>query len=536
MGQTFRGRIVFFGMMRRMKSILNEVLRRFRGHEWWLVPFFIGAVFFLVQCSMISEYGATWDEPLHRNWGKLFALFWKSGNRELLSMMPGNGQYYSPLFFYLNYVLSEYLFKGHYLHFYEANHVLTLLTASVGVAFTFLLGRSIGGRRAGFFSVLFLVCFPQFIAHAHYNPKDIPLMTSAVVTAYVFLRALKTFSPWQLLLAAFLFGISIAMKVTAVLIAPAILAAFGLAWFLSPRPQKDAARDIGFLFLLGGIALLGLFLAWPSAWGDPLLVWRSIVFFSRPDFWPGKLLFFGVEYRGADLPWLYTPLEYLMGMPVLWMTFLVAGFSLFVRSLLKKQRLVEYSFLLLWILVPILTSLKPGLVRYDGMRQFYFVLPALAVVAAMGLSRFLPWIRHITKWKWTPVVVIVILLGSFTHEIALLHPYEGSYRNEVVRMAIPNDMDKSLQIEYWGATYREGMEWLGVHAELHPVICVPTAGVLVSSYPWREDFTFDCNAKTNYVMFFTRYSELDQKPFENLSPVFEIRRMNSALLKIYKVK
>ena len=106
-----------------------------------------------------------------------------------------------------------------------------------------------------------------------------------------------------------------------------------------------------------------------------------------------------------------------------------------------------------------------------------------------------------------------------------------------MRAAFPKQMDLQFPIEYWGPTYKEGMEWLVQNAVPNPVICVPTAGVLVDWYAWREDFAFDCTKDSNYIMFFTRYSETQQYALQNTaSPAFVISRMGADLLKIYKVK
>jgi hypothetical protein len=105
----------------------------------------------------------------------------------------------------------------------------------------------------------------------------------------------------------------------------------------------------------------------------------------------------------------------------------------------------------------------------------------------------------------------------------------------LLQIAYGKDLDTTFQIEYWGASYKQGIEWLAENAGPNPVICVPTAGILVTWYPWRDDFTFECSDKTDYVMFFTRYSEA--KIYRELkNPVFSIDRMNSTLLLIYKIK
>ncbi len=506
-----------------------------KRHSTIVTAVALGAFFFAVQLFFIHEYGVSWDEPLHRNWGKIFYLFLRTGDRHLLELMPGHGIHYGPVYYFVNYLLSEALLSMQLLSFVAANHLLNLLTASIAVGFVYAFARSVGTKRVAFLSGLFFIFFPPFIAHAHYNPKDIPLMTALLITSFVFLHALRASSRRLLFFAGFLFGCSIALKVSALLMFPAFTCTYFL-WLYSQRTRLNFRREF-FTIVFGFLAVLaGSILAWPSAWGDLLLIPRSILFFTQ-DFWPGKVLFFGREYGGAALPWYYIPFEYLSSMPILMMLSFVAGVVLCLRRLLAREFLpLHFTFLLFWVLFPILFSIKPHLVRYDSMRQFFFCLPAIAILAAFGFDALL---LRIERRGMHPKAIVIgfltILFLSLLRETFVLHPFEGSYRNELVRLAVPTAMDSVFQIEYWGASYQQGMDWLTENAALNPVICVPTAGILVTWYPWREDFSFECSAKSTYVMFFTRYSEAGQYALLPMKPAFTLERMQSPLLKIYKV-
>ena len=517
---------------------------RIRGfctrHVLALVAVALAGVYFLVQLSFINEYGVTWDEPLHRNWGKIFYLFWKSGDRLLLDVMPGHGIHYGPVYYLVNFLLSEKLFQGYFFEYVAANHVLTILTASCSVAFVFLLASNFG-KRIGFLAVLFFVFFPPFQAHAHYNPKDIPLMAGILFTGFLFLRALRSGKRRDFCVTGLFLGMCLALKVSTLLLLPVFGVSYLLLVFEKSKTVTISLRsELITIVAVACAFVLGAFFAWPSAWGDFSLIPRSVHFFLQTDFWPGKVLFFGIEYTGAGLPWYYTPLEYAMVTPVIMLLFAFAGSFLVIQNIVRgdgKWGRAESAFVLFWFWFPLFISIKPGLVRYDGMRQFFFCLPALALLAAIGLEKFLVFVQKLAPQTFWPVSLsCTVLFSSLAHEVTILHPFEGSYRNELVRLLYPADLDRSFQIEYWGATYKQGMDWLREHAEPNPVICVPTAGILVTWYHWRDDFTFECSAASNYIMFFTRYSEVQQYAFLKDTPVFTIERMHSTLLKIYKVR
>lgn len=495
----------------------------------------IGLAYFVLQLTQLSQYGVTWDEPLHRNWGRLAIVALGNGDRSLIALMPGNGQFYGPIFFMLNVVLSELLMLLG-MSMVAANHVLTLIVASAVVGSIYRLGSQFGGRKLGLCSVVFTVFFLQFIAHSHYNPKDIPLLLAVLVTAIAFLSAIRRSSRTLLLLSAFLFGFSLAMKVSAIVMAPV----FGIVYLFHRyemfRKHSTTIRSEIFLMLGGMIAvLLGCYLFWPTAWADPLLIARSFLFFSSSDFWAGHAMFLGQVYAGADLPWYYVPLEFLMGMPLLMIGFFAIGLFILCRNIFQHKDRLPFLFLFLWIVVPIIFSMKPGLVRYDGMRQFYFVLPAVVVTAALGLRWLIDRIEA-TGHSWAMIAITFIFALSFANEITVIHPFEGSYRNEVVRWMVPERMDRVLEIEYWGASMLQGVEWLNDHANRNATVCVPTAGLLVEWYDARPDFRFACSEESDYIMFFTRYSAENQAKLAALTPVFTIERMGAELLKIYRVR
>ncbi len=521
--------------VRRIKAIIGQI---FSSRAVWLGPVLFAVVYLGLQLTQISAYGVSWDEPLHRNWGKIFSFFWQTGDRRLLELMPGNGIHYGPLYFYLNFVLSEFLYSRDWLPFVEANHILTVFASTFAVGFTYALGQMIDGKKTGFLAACFLVLFPQFIAHAHYNPKDIPLMVAITLTAAVFVQALRKNSRSLLMVSAFLFGLSVAVKINALLMAPV----FGITyifWLYKAIRSSSASivlrRQIPTFFLAIIASVVGLYLFWPSAWGDLSLIPQSVDFFLEEDFWPGKVLFFGTEYGGKELPFYYVPFEFAVGMPFLMLVSCIVGLAAATRRLRPRQMHVEYLLLFLWVVFPLLYSMKPGLVRYDGMRQFYFILPAVAVLSALGLQQLLVLLKRKSKNPISGKVFIGLVFFSLITQVLALHPFEGSYRSELLQLAYHSNLDESFQIEYWGSSYKQGMEWLTENAQQNPIICVPTAGVLVTWYPWRDDFVFECSKESHYVMFFTKYT--DARAYRELkAPVFSIERLKSTLLVIYKIK
>ncbi len=504
---------------------------------------------------MLKSYGASWDEPLHRDWGQLFAQYWQTGDYEFLTRMAGSGMFYGPLYFALNVGVTDWLVDSLHLPLYEAAHVLNVALFALSAGVLFAVARSWFGRRIAALAALLFVLFPLLVAHAQYNPKDIPLLLLVMPAMFFGQRAIDhpvlrdngaiDAPSWRnAALAGLFLGLGFGVKVSAVVFGVVL----GTAWaaraalrvpLVGLRSVALAARrELLLLPAVFGSALGAAVIAWPSLIRHPGLLVGGIKLFLTP-FWPGHVLYLGENSLGAELPWHYIPMQFVLAVPLATLLCTVVGVSLTVRRTRRAANVTTMLVLLTWLLLPLMLSMKPGLVRYDGMRNFFFVVPALTMLAAIGLD----WIvERLVAFRpaqarairaTVPVVVALWLL----REIAMVHPYEGSYVSEIGRAALGPEIGKSIELEFWGPSMREGMEWLVQNADANPTICVPTAPVLLRWYPQRPDLKFGCSPQTNYLMFFTRYSELPPGLLESLpAPTFTVARYGSDLLRVYKVQ
>ena len=218
-------------------------------------------------------------------------------------------------------------------------------------------------------------------------------------------------------------------------------------------------------------------------------------------------------------------------------------FIKFFTNLNKKKRIFIYSLLLAWIAIRIIIALLPGAVRYDGVRHFLMLLPAITIVAAIGLAWLLALIKEkfSGQYKKITIVILAVIFSSLTVEFIGIYPFGDSYFNEITRLAIPSHLENHLEIEYWGSTYKQGVDWLNGNAKSDSAFCVPAASHLLQFYPIRPDLSFNCEpTKADYLMFFTRKTSLpeDLNKVFNYSPsepIFKISRLNSDLLYVYKI-
>ncbi|HSJ15564.1 MAG TPA: glycosyltransferase family 39 protein [Longimicrobiales bacterium] len=510
----------------------------------WLLPLALCGAFLLLGLLTLGCYGATWDEPMHRIAGERVWAYVRTGDSRLIDDLPGGGRYYGPLFYMLNYGLSELAHGVFGVPFTAANHLLTLVTATLGLFCTYRLAELLVSRRAAVATAVLLILLPPFMAHAHYNPKDIPLLTLAVATLLFASRAYRTRRTRHAILTGVFLGVALSMKPTVVVLLPIIGGAV-LADLAVRRAWHSA--EIRAIVGLAGIttlsAIISLLVGWPTLWRDPNLLIETIRYFGMGNFWTGEVLYFGRLVLAAELPWHYLPVMLLMSMPLITLALAVLGGALLVRQLARPRTVVPGGpfaavLLLLWVLLPVLMFMKPGLPRYDGMRQVFFMVPAVAILAGAGWDAL--WRAAAGRVGMRRLVLGLSAAGIawLAAEAARFFPYGGSYTSAAARAVLGPALERRFEIEYWGASYREGARWLQQHAAPGSVICVPLAMQVLEWQPERvrDDMTYDCDRAADFVMMITRTSQwpYEYLPYAAAAPVFRISRAGSDLLHVYR--
>ena len=178
--------------------------------------------------------------------------------------------------------------------------------------------------------------------------------------------------------------------------------------------------------------------------------------------------------------------------------------------------------------------MKPGIIIYDGIRHFFLIIPAMMLIAALGLC----WLFDFLRYKSYEVISCCLLLLIIVPQIVMMHPYEGSYVNEVTRLVIPEHVENYFEVEYWGLTYKEGVHWLNTYARTDAIVCVPLSPHLIPFYQTRKDIRFGCHKDSDYMMFFTRNYHYLIPHYVTLltsEPIYTIERYHSDLLYIYEI-
>lgn len=519
-----------------------------KSDKYFIIFLFLLAAYALFSFSAMNDFGITWDEPPQHFIGQVTSDYVR-GNSQNLDSLGGDLVYYGPFFEVMNQGFGTAMAESFRMSYINAFHVLIILAALAGLFFFFKLVSLMLEKRTALFASALLMLHPIFFAHSQYNSKDIPLLAGFVITLYFLYSGFKERKFWKIILAGLLFGLTLDIRIDGLLLFPvfflsyAFFALFGLKTESQKEWTSHLKKDLLFLFSFLFASALAVYAAWPALWRAPLFFFKAVNYFFHHQ-WPGLALYFGKEYSGTALPWHYALFHLAATTPFLIFIFSALGIFLAIQKIRRGEKIFELTLIFLWLFLRLALALFPQSVKYDGVRHFLVILPALFILAALGfdyiLERIPGWFPKIEKLKFQSAILAFVFLWLAV-EFFWIYPFGGAYYNETVRIAFPRSIEKKFDFEYWGASYRQGINWLNNFAGSETSFCVPVAQHLLQFYPIRKDLKFDCTENTNYLMFIARWAylpkDLEQTfHFSEKEPVYRLSRYNSDLLVIYKLK
>ena len=369
--------------------------------------------------------------------------------------------------------------------------ILSMLTYLAVVGMVGILS----GWRWAWLGVIVMALLPRFWGDSFYNPKDIPFAALFTVGTLAGARLLGRYlnaEPGDVKLglnrlsgSTLLFGM-LAGVVTATRIAGCFLLAFvALAHLASGLGKKAGLRH--FLRFWGMYAIM--FLVWaimvyalhPAAWSDPF-GWFFEAILSHSSYeWEGVNLFNGQFIPANAIPWYYLPVWIGITTPVLTLLLMGVGGVLLLtryRRLSPEQQAYAWLVLLQIGFLPGVAILRNSTI-YDGLRQFLFILPGMAVLAAVGLIGLVGRIKR-SSYQWALLACLGVLALPTVVEMVSLHPYEYVFFNRAVGGL--GEAQGRFETDYYGLSMKEGMEWINENAQ-------PGATV-VTSRPYASSETF----------------------------------------------
>jgi hypothetical protein len=492
-----------------------------------------------------ADYGVTWDADLHNAYGVSALDYYLSGFADQRALHFPELVNYGAAFDIVAAALNRFSPLG----IYETRHLLDGFVGVLGLAGSWQLGRALGGPRVGCLALLFLLLIPNYYGQMFNNPKDIPFAVAGVWATYYVVGMLASLPrpPWRLVVKlGAAIGLALGVRVGGLL----FLCYLGLLLGLSAVWQGIAARRLWVVLVAGWTSLWRAFLPtaaiafavmlafWPWGQQDPVdHALQALAFFTHQSF-PYNTLFDGRFIPADDLPWTYLPTYVALALPELILVLLlaapaVAAVGLARRGVAARREAVLGLFLLAFTIVfPVVYAIAIKAVLFDGMRHFIFILPPVAVAAALVADRGLTWLPRFPCRR--PVYAALGLYGlAHIAIMVMLHPDQYVYYNAFVGGV--DGAQRRFKLDYWANSYAEAVRGLERHLQhqYHQSFAKHTFTVAVCGPPNSAAYYFPKNfqlvRQADKAEFFVAFTKDNCDRSLPGRPVFRVERMGALL-------
>ena len=422
----------------------------------------------IIALMTFRDYGLSWDDYAHAEYGDLLLAYYASGLRDLRALNFVNLYYYGGGFD----LLAALAAKALPLTVYESRRLMGAAVGALGLIITWRTGRRIGGPQAGLLALVLLAACPLYYGHMFMNPKDSPFAVAMALCLLGLVRALEEYprpSMSAIALVGAGFGLAFGSRIMGAFVAIAALASTVFIFAVESRANgiRPAAMELGrFILALVPAMLLAygiMALVWPWSVLHPLNPFRATSYFSHFFEAPWQELFDGALISVPDMPRSYVPALLALKLPELFIVLGFGGAAGALAAALRRDVDVRHRAALLVLalaaLLPLALTIALRPAMYNGIRHFLFVLPPLAALGGLAGSFVLD---VISRWSRlaTTAAVLVLLIGLAVPvvEMARLHPYEYAHFNALaggVRVARERYM-----LDYWGLALKQASQAL----------------------------------------------------------------------------
>jgi len=429
------------------------------------------AVLVVLAFLTFKEYAISNDELVQHHYGELVLRYYGSGFRDRSVFGFDNLYLYGGLFDIIAVSLSHLL----PIDPYQLRHILCALIGVGGIAAAAATARLIAGPRAGLIAAIALSVCGVWYGSMFNHTKDIPFAAAMMGATLFLIRVVHCLPrPRAGDIAAFglLAGAALGLRVLGLLIF--IYVGFAIALeVLQPWPAQGRARwhfvvESSWRFVPALLlAYVIMILTWPWAALAPLNPVRGLFAFSEFHY-AIRTLLDGKVYEMAHVPRLYVPTYILIRVPLLTLFGAVLGMAFAVMPRLAagwtQARQRETILIGLTAVFPLACQVIWDGPAFTGLRHFLFVIPALAVLAGIGLDAVVTTL--LARSRMVAFGALAAMSGCFLWNaltLVELHPYEYLFYNPLVGGL--QGASRRYVLDYWFDSMPEAIHELEAYVQ-----------------------------------------------------------------------
>jgi hypothetical protein len=434
-------------------------IARIDAHD--IATFVLIAALVVIALCTFKGYAISNDEGVQHHYGELIIAYYTSGFRAQDLFSFENLYLYGGLFDITAILLSHLI----PIDPYDLRHILCALIGIGGIGAAAATARLIAGPRAALIAAISLSICGAWYGTMFNHTKDIPFAGAMAVATLFLIRIARSLPlPRAGDIAAFglLAGIALGIRVLGLLLV--IYAGVAIALYL-PRQGRGHAQwrfaiDSSLRFVPALLlAYVIMILAWPWAALAPLNPIRGLLSFSEFHY-AIRTVVDGQVYEMAKVPRLYVPIYLLIRMPLL--TLFGAALAMTIALLPRlaagstQRHRRDIVLVSLTVIVPVVCQVIFHGPAFTGMRHFLFVVPALAILAGIGLDAALTALAargRLVASGGLAVVTACFLWNAVT--LVRLHPYEYLFYNAVVGGM--EGASRRYDLDYWFSSMPEAL-------------------------------------------------------------------------------
>ena len=512
-------------------------------------------IYLIVGITAYKDYGAAWDEPMHRQIAMVSAKhmasivlpdFQPAEFASLPPLMEYSARQYGVVFDLPMYAVEVLLgYKNGMSEIYYLRHLGTFLLFYISVFFFFLIVKNrFGSWPLGLTGSLFLVLSPRIFADSFYG-KDVVFLSLFIIAIYLFVRFLTNKTSMNAILFALATAFMVSQRITGIFIP--VLAVFmtGIDIVKTEKSFHNFPKKISPLLIYLVSFFIFTVLFWPYLWDDP--VGNFINAFSVMNQFPitYDILYFGTFIKSTHVPWHYIPVWIMITTPLIYIFFFFLGSFWIIKGMIEKgfysneHERQDFLFLFLFV-TPLVAVIVLNSALYDGWRHMYFIYAPFLLVAMTGFGAVVNMIRagRSGRERCAAVfIVAVIASGIITTAYQMIrnHPFQNVYFNVLAG----NNAGQKFELDYWGLSFRQGLEYI-VHNDKRPVIKlaanIPYLCANNAIFLEKHDINRLQLAHINHADYFLTNYRWHPEEYPLNREVFTIVVENQKILSVFKMR